>query len=207
MPFKHSLCYFITNHNLKPTQDGGLSILMKDFRIPKTEYSMLWFWRTFWRTFQTKYIQLCQKRVNSVKKESKKHNKNIWYSVTSKFKYVRRCTWLLSTAKEANSADKNANTDGCIPVISAPHNFLCITKSVVWHPALHHVTDLSSVQCDGGEGQSGDMQWAVLHKTANVTHCPPKHPGAVHKSDLREHTYTAHYKMPFDHFTSIKLTY
>ena len=51
-------------------------------------------------------------------------------------------------------------------------------------------TNLVSVQGDGGEGESGDMQGAVLHKSTDVAHCPPKHPCAVHKADLTRYTQT-----------------
>ena len=49
-------------------------------------------------------------------------------------------------------------------------------------------TNLPTVECDGGECESGDVQGAVLYKSTDVTHRPPKHPGAVHEPDLREHT-------------------
>lgn len=64
----------------------------------------------------------------------------------------------------------------------ASHSKTVILCFISWQ------TNLSSVQCYGGQRQSGDMQGAVLHKATDVTHCPPKHPGAVHKSDLRETT-------------------
>lgn len=51
-------------------------------------------------------------------------------------------------------------------------------------------TNLPAVQGDGGEGESRDVQRAVLYKATDVTHCPPKHPGAVHKPDLREEEVT-----------------
>lgn len=58
------------------------------------------------------------------------------------------------------------------------------------HPLAHVWADLSSVQSNGGERQSGYVQRAVLYKSTDVAHCPPKHPGAVHKSDLRKHKHT-----------------
>lgn len=51
-------------------------------------------------------------------------------------------------------------------------------------------TNLPSVQSDGGEGEGGDVQGAVLHEAADVAHGPPKHPGAVYEADLTKHTET-----------------
>lgn len=82
---------------------------------------------------------------------------------------------------------------------SRPHSLLFSTShsQVVSQPrrgnrgSARSQTNLSAVQRDGGEGESGDVQGAVLNEATDVTHRPPEHPGAVHKADLREHTQAA----------------
>lgn len=45
---------------------------------------------------------------------------------------------------------------------------------------------LMSIQSDRSQCQCRDMQWAILDKPTDVTHTLSKHPGTVHKTNLKK---------------------